>query len=147
VDAAVERRHLQRTIGLERGDQLADGGRIDQRLVTLHVDDDVGVQRRRDFGEAIGAGLVRRFREPHLAAEVGDARGDAEIVGGDDDLRDERRRRGAAVDVLDHRPAVEVRERFAGESRRCVSCGDDCDDVEWRKRIDFRTSRCRVHGE
>ena len=86
VDAPVQRRHLQGAIGDERRDQLADGRRIDEGFVALHVDDDVGVERRRDLGETIGAGFVRRFRQPHLATEVVDARRNPQIVGGDNDL-------------------------------------------------------------
>jgi hypothetical protein len=62
-------------------------------------------------------------------------------------LRHERRRGRAPIHVLDHRAAVEIGERFSRESCRCVSCGDDSDDGERKNRIDFRTSRCRVHDE
>jgi hypothetical protein len=86
VNPAVERRHLHRAIGGEGRNQLADRLRIDQRFVALDVDDDVGVERGRDLGETIGAGFVRRFGQPHAAAEVVHARRDAQIVGGDDDL-------------------------------------------------------------
>ena len=43
--------------------------------------------------------------------------------------------------------AVEIGKRLSRESCRCVSCGDDGDDGERKDRIDFRTSRCRVHDE
>jgi len=49
--------------------------------------------------------------------------------------------------VLDHRTAVDVGERFTRKPCRCVSGGDDGDDVEWRNRFDFGTSRDRVHDE
>jgi hypothetical protein len=49
--------------------------------------------------------------------------------------------------VLNHRTAVDVSERLAGESGRGESGGDDSDDFERRSVIDRRTSRCRVHGE
>jgi hypothetical protein len=38
--------------------------------------------------------------------------------------------------MFDHRSAVEIGERFAGEPGRSVSSGDDSDDVERRNRID-----------
>ena len=83
-DALVERRHLDRGVGQERRHNLIDGARIDQRLVALHVDDDVDVHAGDDFGEPIGAGLMRGFCEPHAAAEFVHARRDAEVVGRDD---------------------------------------------------------------
>ena len=48
-----------------------------------------------------------------------------------------RASRDAPVDVLDHRTAVEVGERLAGEPRRSESGGDDGDDGERRNRIDL----------
>jgi hypothetical protein len=69
------------------------------------------------------------------------------IVATDDHLRDPFRGGDAAVNVLDHRPPVEIGERFAREPCRGVSSGDDGDDAEGRNRIDSRTSRCRVHDE
>ena len=52
---------------------FGDRARIEQRLVALHVDDDVAVERGGDLGEAIGAGRVIGARQPHVAAEPGDA--------------------------------------------------------------------------
>jgi len=49
--------------------------------------------------------------------------------------------------VLDHRTTVEIGERFAGESCRSVSGGNDGDDAERKNRIDSRASRYRVHDE
>ena len=57
----------------KRRDRFVDRPRIDQRLVALHVDDDVAVERRGDLGEPIGAGRMVGARQPHLAAELGDA--------------------------------------------------------------------------
>ena len=77
---------------------------------------------------AIRTGFVRGFREPHAAAEFRDARRNAQIVGGDDDFRHDRRRLGAPIHVLDHRTAVEIGECLAGEPGRRVSGGDEGDD-------------------
>jgi hypothetical protein len=49
--------------------------------------------------------------------------------------------------VLDHRAAVDIRERLAREPGRGESGGDDGDDFEGKRRIDRRTSRYRVHDE
>jgi hypothetical protein len=110
---------------------------VDERLVALHVDDDVAVERRGDFGESIGAGFVRGLGQPDLAAEIVDARRDAQIVGRDDDFGHGAGRFRAPIHVLDHRTAVEIGENFSGEPRRSVSGGDDGDDSERRNRIDF----------
>ena len=116
---------------------FVDRARIDQRLVALHVDDDVAVERRGDFGEPIGAGLVCRLASAApcrrtRATRVAMRRSSVATITRDT----HRRRRGAAIDVLDHRPAVDVGERLAGESCRGESGGDDGDDVERRSGID-----------
>ena len=88
-----------------------------QRLVALHVDDDVAVERRGDLGEAIGAALVRRRVSRDLAAESLRRASAIRWSSVATITRDDRARRGGApVDVLDHRPAVDVGERFAGEA-------------------------------
>jgi hypothetical protein len=62
-----------------------------------------------------------------FAAEGGDRLGDPLVVGGDNHTIDVSCRRGSAIDVLDHRPAGNQRERLAGETGRLVSGGDDDD--------------------
>jgi hypothetical protein len=52
---------------------------------------------------------------------------DALVVGGHDHRRNRRRRGGAPVDVLDHRPAADLRERLAREPGRLVARGNDGD--------------------
>ena len=136
VDAPVQRGDLHRRIDTERRDELVHRPRIEQRLVTLHVDDDVAIQRGGDLGQTVRAGLVRRFREPHPPAECVHTRRNAQIVGGDDDLRHNRGRRHTPVHVLDHRTAVDIGESFPGKTRRSVSGGDDGDNVQRRNRID-----------
>ena len=66
---------------------LVDRPGIDERLVALHVDDDVAVERFGDFGDPIGAAQMRGLRQPHLSAELRDARRDAQVVGGHDHAR------------------------------------------------------------
>ena len=102
-----------------------------QRLVALHVDDDVAVERRGDFGEAIGAGLdasacVSRTLPPNSLH----ARRDAQIVGRDDDLatrRGDASARRYTCSIIG-RPSMSA-SGFAGEPRRGESGGDDGDDV------------------
>jgi len=96
----------------------------------------------------IGAGLMIGTRQSNIAAKFVDGGGDAQVVGGDDDVGENPGHGHAAVDVLDHRTAVEIGERLAGEPGRSVSGGDDGDDGERKnRRIDSGTSRYRVHDE
>ena len=118
VDAPVERRHLTRRGRRERRDRLVDGARVEQRLVALHVDDDVAVERRGDLGEPIGAGLDGRpasaaRRRRTRATRVAIRRSSVATM-----TRDDRpaTRRHAPVDVLDHRTAVDVGERLCREA-------------------------------
>jgi hypothetical protein len=90
-------------------------------------------------------------RHPHVAAETLHGAGDPEIVGRDDDLRDRMGGRHAAIDVLDHRAAIDERQRLAGESGGGESGRDQGDDVERRDRIGPMIgrviSRSGVHDE
>ena len=62
------------------------------------------------------------------------ARRDAQIVGGDDDARDDPATRRAAVDVLDHRTAVDVGERLARERVEANRAGMTATTCERRNR-------------
>ena len=147
VNAATERRHLQRRVDAERRDRFVDHRGLDERLVSLHVDDHVAVERPRDFGQSVGPALVRRGRHPRVAAEGAHRVRDALVVGRDDDAVDRTRRRGAAVDVLDHRASGDVRQSFARQSRRMESCGDDDDGGEGDPAIGGPEVSSRVHEQ
>ena len=82
----------------------------------VHVHDDVAVQRRGGFGDAVGAALVVDARHHGMAPEGCHGIGNPPIVGGDGDGVHRTCGSGAAVDVLDHRAPVQVREGLAGES-------------------------------
>ena len=64
LKSLAERRHQQRRIVSERLDRFVDGVGLDERFVSLEVDDEVAVERRGHFGDAIGAGCVSRARQP-----------------------------------------------------------------------------------
>ena len=93
----AERRHLDVRIAVERGERFGNHRRLDQRFVTLDVDDEIAVERERDFRQPVGAGAVLRARHPARAfARVLHHRlVDARIVGRDHHLREARRRRDA----------------------------------------------------
>ena len=120
----------RRRVRGERPHHLVDHLRLDERHVALDVHDDVAGQIRGDFGDPIGAGAVRPVGHPHDAAEALDGLRNPRVIGGDDHGVDARGVGGAAVDVLDHRPAGDVGERFAGKAGRVVSGGDDGDGCE-----------------
>ena len=81
-----------------------------------------------DLRDAVGAALMRRRRHPRLAAEARRPRdGSARRRSRRSRRTTRARRRGAPIDVLDHRPSADVGERLAGEPRRLVSSGDDGD--------------------
>jgi hypothetical protein len=141
----IKRRHRNRRIG-EWRDGFRDGSGIKQRLVALDVDDDVAVERGGDFGEAVRRREMVGAREPHVPAKSDDPRSDAQVVGRHDYTRHDRRSLSPAVHVLDHRPAVDVGQRLAGETCRGESSGDESDDVK-TSGIDRYGGRCRVHDE
>ena len=145
-DPVIQRRDIDVRIGGERRDRFVDRPRVDQRLVALYADNDVAVERRRHFRDAVGAARMVGARQTHLATESADGGRDAQIVGGDDDARHQTRLRRPPVDVFDHRTTVDVGERFSGEPCRAESGGDDGDRLE-RRMIDRSASRRGVHDE
>jgi hypothetical protein len=67
-------------------------------------------------------------RHHRRTAEGTHGLGDRLGVGGDEDHVDRPGHGCRPVDVLDHGTAVDVRQRFAGKTRRAISGGDDSDD-------------------
>ena len=110
---------------------------LDQRLVTLHIDDDA-LDRiaalRGDFGDAVGAGSMVVARQQRLMAMTSDSGSDVMVVGSDDDFG---RAAGACPvgDVHHHRLAGDVEQRLARQPRRGVARGNDYDEFhvnEWK---------------
>ena len=69
VDSTPQRAHHQGRVGRERRDGLVDHVRLDQRFVSLHVDDDRGGQLGRNLGDPVCSALMRRRRHSGDAAE------------------------------------------------------------------------------
>ena len=105
----------------ERRQRFGDHRRVDQRLVALDVDDDVAVERRGHFGEAVGAAAVVGAGHHRHAAVGLDRVAHARVVGRDDDLGDPRRPPRLFDDADDHRQAAEVDQGLAGEPGRRVA--------------------------
>ena len=95
---------------------LRDRDRGDQRLVALHVHDDllvVPAEAARELRDPVRSTRVLRGRELGLRAERAAGRDDALVVGRDDHLARAAAQR-LPVDPLDHRLARDVLERLAG---------------------------------
>ncbi len=84
------------------------------------------------FGQPIGAGEMIGPGQAGDAAERLDRVDDALVVGGHHHGVD-RRQGGAPVDVLDHRPAVDLGERFTGKAGGVEPGRDDGDDRRLRQ--------------
>ena len=119
-------------IGHQGGDGFVDCPRIDQRLVSLHVDDHVALEGGGDLGQSVGPCQMVGARQSDLSAESADSCRNAKIIGRDDDARHSLRSLDAPVHVLDHRAAVQIGERFSGEAGRGESSGDDGDSLQRR---------------
>ncbi len=149
AETPAERGHVQRRVVAKRFDGFVDGGRLDERLVALQIDDQVAVQRFGNFGDSIGAGCVRRFRQTHIAAKFCHRVGDALVIGGHQHGVDIARRSGAPVDVLDHRSPRDVGERLSRKTGRRVAGRDDNDSMFMvlGTIADAFGATCGPHGE
>ena len=149
VAAPAQRAHL------DRGDRPASGATaasiiagIEQRLVALHVDDDAARQGGGDLRQTIGARGMRGIgHAARLAAEASTASAMRSSSVATITRVDARAAEARAIDVLDHRTAGDVDERFSGEAGRVVSRGESA-----RRRMRSQLGgtipdRNRGHGE
>jgi hypothetical protein len=97
---------------------------VDQRLVALHVDDDlvaIEAQLLAGFGQPVGAaGMVLAGQDGFDAVRLA-GRNDRCIVSGDDHARCARRA-GALGHAHHHRHARDVGQGFVGQPRRRQAC-------------------------
>jgi hypothetical protein len=128
-DRHAHRRHLEHRIRDERGNDLLDHLRLDERLVTLDIQHDLAGETRCHFRDAIGARPMPCARHHRDAAEASYRRRNPLVVGGDDYRIDAARRGGASINMLDHGTAGDVGERFSRQTYGVVSSGDDGDDL------------------
>ena len=120
VDRVRHRAHHALAALGEQGGAGIDQRRLDQRLVALHVDDDLVVaqaERVARLGDPIAAVGMMRRRQQRSDAVRGAGRDDLGVVRGDDDARGPRPR-GLLRDADDHRHAADVRERLARQASR-----------------------------
>jgi hypothetical protein len=125
VIRAAHRGHRERRIVREWAHHVLDRGRIDERLVALHVHHDVARQLARHLGDAIGARAMPGGRHPDVPAVTRDRSGNALVVGRHDHRVQPAGLPDALVDANDHRLAAEVGQGLAGKPGRIESGGND----------------------
>ncbi|MNN61007.1 hypothetical protein D3C81_1762210 [compost metagenome] len=138
--------HARLRVGGQVGGDLIDHARRDQRLVALDVDHDgVGrqAQLHRDFGQAIGAGVVIFTGQHHFGAKAIAGLDDARVVGG------HHHPLGAAFarlfpDVLDHRLAGDQQQRLARQAGGGITRWND--DGKGCGHLSRRSSVVRVRA-
>src|ERR1700756_2463431 len=86
----------------QRGDRGIDRNWINERLISLYVDEDVAFLVRGHFGDALGAGAVIGAGHAGFAAESANGVDDALVVGGYDDVVHRLGLFGALVHALHH---------------------------------------------
>jgi hypothetical protein len=125
ADGSGDRRDLGGGFFKERCDRGIDGGWVDERFVTLDVDEDVSFLVRGHFGDALGAGAVIDAGHARLATEGADGVHNALVVSGYHDVMDGLGLSRALVDSLDHGLAGERNQRLAGQAGGSITRGDD----------------------
>jgi hypothetical protein len=134
-DALLESAHGDLVVFEEAEHGGVDGGRVEHRLVTLNVDDDLSGGGGGGFGDAVGAGDVIGASHDDARAEVLGGVANARVVGGDHDVGEIARLRGTLPNVLQHGFPGDRDESFAGESGRCVPGWNHAKNAERHNRI------------
>ena len=145
---AAERPHRDRRVGRQRRERLGDHLGRQQRLVPLHVDDELARERRGDLRHAVGtagdgrpasssarppnASTAARTRSSSVATMTASTAGDAAA-------------RRYTCSIIG-RPPISA-SGFAGETGRLVSRGDDGDVPCFSERVGVPAVPVRVHGE
>jgi len=100
----------------ECGDGDIDRGWIDERFVSLNVDEDVALLVSGDFGDAFGAGAVVGAGHACFAAETADGVDNPLVIRRYHDAVDGLRLFGAFVNALDHGLAGQRDEWLTGKA-------------------------------
>ena len=120
-DLLFERAHLDCGLVSQRHDGGIDCSGIDEGLIALDVDDDLGVGvARGDFGNPVGAGNVVGPGHPDGGSEAPGFGKDSLVVGGDNSAGEVSRHVHAFPDVFKHSSATKGGEGFTGKSGRSV---------------------------
>ena len=112
------------TARIDRGRKLRVYAR---EQVALHVDDERGVERARDLGQAVRPARMVGAREHRLGARRDDRLRNARVVGRDDDAHEPARAPRALGYVAHHRPPADQRQRLPRQPGGMKARGDDGD--------------------
>ena len=115
---------------LKRSDKSIDHGRVDQRLIALHVDDEVAVRPLcGDLGEAICPRCVVGTRHDGVAAVLFDGRTDAFVIRRHDDLVDALRLYCPLINADDHRLPRDIAQGLPGQACRRIPRRDNAENL------------------
>ena len=106
-------------------------------LIALHIDVDVGRFATGDFVHSLGATVMRRRSHPRFPTVLAADIHDLFRVGGDEDLRQQRRRMNGFIHHSDQRFARDLTQHFPRQTRGSQAGGDDSD------RFHGRSGYCR----
>ncbi|MCY1233325.1 hypothetical protein D3C72_1580240 [compost metagenome] len=121
----TKRANLYRRIVAHARGQRCDVLWSNQRLVTLKIDINVSVDTCHYLRETVGAGRVVRRRHDTFTAKTCNHRRYASIVGGHQYRMNTRHQARTSINVLHHRFAQYVGERFARQPRGSVARRND----------------------
>ncbi len=119
--------HRRLDIPCQRLRHFGNQGGVDERLIPLHIDNNVVVvptALRRHLGNPVGAAGMIAAREGDGVTLRLHNIGDAGIVGSDDNLH-RPALAGRLGDAYHHRLAGNISERLAGQARRSVTRRDN----------------------
>jgi hypothetical protein len=135
----LRRRHFR--------NQRVQRGGINQRLVSLHVDENIRVAAgkvRRDLRHALGPAAMLAARHHRFPAEGRHRVADARVVGGHDTMRPIVRACFHPLpDVLNHRLPGNRRQRLPRKPRRRIPRRDHCCYNRFAHILFLRTSPLR----
>ena len=141
IEFCDDGRHLERFIFIEEHRESVDDIGRDERFVALYVDDDVGIGIRACYFRQTVCSCRMVGRGHHDdATEFLDSFFYERMVG-----RNEYRVRYSCLTCsfvysLDHRFARNISQRFARQTRRCVSCRNDTQNVHCNFPLTFINS-------
>jgi hypothetical protein len=104
---------------------LIDCPRLEQRLISLYVDDELEVEPGCHLGYPVGPAPVVRRRHDAISAESHHSVANAGVVSRHQDSIHESGFGDPSVDVLHHGTTVDVGNGFSGETLRFVAGGND----------------------
>ena len=112
----------------ERAHRVPDHGRREKGQISLHVDNQVGLQACGDLGQAVCPGRMIGPGHGHLATHGPYRSGNPLIIGRHHHPVHARHLAGLLVDMLNHRLATQQGQRFSWKTRRAVACRNESDN-------------------